>query len=61
MHLHPCSVLDDLAWHCPCGARAHRRYGQCRKCQSRAAWWRRTGGLGTPSEPAAYDDTTSRR
>jgi hypothetical protein len=40
MHLHPIP-LDDWPWHCPCGARAQRRYSLCRKCQARAAWWRR--------------------
>jgi hypothetical protein len=40
MHLHPIP-LDGWPWHCPCGARAQRRYSLCRKCQARAAWWRR--------------------
>jgi hypothetical protein len=41
MHLHPIP-LDDWRWQCVCGARAQRKYGQCRKCQARDAWWRRT-------------------
>ena len=38
MHLIP---LDDWRWQCPCGARAERVLGLCRKCRSRAAWLRR--------------------
>ena len=40
MHLHP-SGLDELNMQCPCGARAERAYGLCRKCGARAAWRRR--------------------
>ncbi|MDN3355850.1 hypothetical protein [Actinomadura sp. DC4] len=34
------SPLDPLPWRCPCGAHAEKKYGLCRKCNSRDAWQR---------------------
>ncbi|GAA4618428.1 hypothetical protein GCM10023195_82820 [Actinoallomurus liliacearum] len=41
MHLRPLP-LDDWQRQCPCGARSEYRFGLCRKCRARAAWFRRT-------------------
>ena len=35
-------LADQGRSQCPCGAVADRPFGQCRKCQNRKAWRRKT-------------------